>query len=401
MRPFFVSYRRDPWLKEVTDLARACHQRGVQTILDVSDPGALAGSAQLDAIRAQIRDGSSGLILYFSRNVPDSDVVWNVEVPAALDAVDRGDYVLMPVFRDLRPTEALKLLPHGPRLAAMAGVVVQSEIGHAESVATPLLQAAHSEVGRQALSALLRLRNAEHSLEPLRVALRTRDTGVSVEADLYINWTAHFDLLLRGDASPAPAVIEALQDVCKALEKNGVRDVHLTGGAHLSAAIAFGYVCNRAAGYRLHVAQRDAIWAADGPLGDASIRVSAQQLSASASDVALVLAISRPEAVADADAATANLGLPLSGRIVVQPVSGPGRWSVADEAQARGIVNATVTALMNKRAEWRANGVVHVFVAAPFALAALIGHSLNSFAPLHLYEKRPGGDGYVRTLTLA
>jgi len=390
MRPFFVSYRRDPWLKEVTDLARACHRRGVQTILDVSDPGALAGSAQLDAIRTQIRDGSSGLILYFSRNITGSAVVWKVEVPAALDAVDRGNYVLMPVFRDLRPSDALSVLPHGPRLAAMAGVVVQSEIG-----------AAHAEVGRQALAAVLRLHNAEQSGEPLRVALRTRDTGAAVEADLYIDWTADFDLLLRGDASPAPAVIEALQDVCKALKKNGVRDVHLTGGAHLSAAIAFGYVCNRAAGYRLWVAQRDAIWAADGPVGDASIRVSAQQLSASGSDVALVLAISRPEAVADADAATANLGLPLSGRIVVQPVNGPGRWSVADEAQARGIVNAIVTALMSKRAEWRAKGVVHVFIAGPFALAALLGHSLNSFGPLQLYEKRPSGDGYVPTLTLA
>ena len=122
MRPFFVSYRRDPWLKEVTDLAHACHQRGVQTILDVSDPGALAGSAQLDAIRTQIRDGSSGLILYFSRNITGSAVVWKVEVPAALDAVDRGNYVLMPVFRDLRPSDALSVLPHGPRLAAMAGV---------------------------------------------------------------------------------------------------------------------------------------------------------------------------------------------------------------------------------------------------------------------------------------
>ena len=172
MRPFFVSYRRDPWLKEVTDLARACHRRGVQTILDVSDPGALAGSAQLDAIRTQIRDGSSGLILYFSRNITGSAVVWKVEVPAALDAVDRGNYVLMPVFRDLRPSDALSVLPHGPRLAAMAGVVVQSEIG-----------AAHAEVGRQALAAVLRLHNAEQSGEPLRVALRTRDTGAAVEAD--------------------------------------------------------------------------------------------------------------------------------------------------------------------------------------------------------------------------
>jgi hypothetical protein len=115
----------------------------------------------------------------------------------------------------------------------------------------------------------------------------------------------------------------------------------------------------------------------------------------------LALALSRPEVVRDADRTAADLGLPLGGRVVIEPEAGASRESIESAAHARGMVRATVDALMRVRADWGIRGSIHLFLATPFALATLLGHSLNAFAPLALYEPGPDHGECLRVLTLS
>jgi len=53
---------------------------------------------------------------------------------------------------------------------------------------------------------------------------------------------------------------------------------------------------------------------------------------------------------------------------------------------------------MHVRSERGTQGVIHVFMAAPFSLAVLLGHALNGFGRLCLYEPTASRDGYVQVL---
>ncbi len=71
-------------------LSAECRRRGLRTVVNVSDPERLIGQAQYDALRHIIREECDGFILHVTREIEDSACVWNVEVPAALEAFDNA-----------------------------------------------------------------------------------------------------------------------------------------------------------------------------------------------------------------------------------------------------------------------------------------------------------------------
>ena len=82
------------------------------------------------------------------------------------------------------------------------------------------------------------------------------------------------------------------------------------------------------------------------------------------------------------------------------PEGGSGRDAIESPAHARGIVRDITNALMAARATLRTQGPIHLFLATPLAFAVLLGHALNGFGPICLYELRAGTQEYVRTLTI-
>lgn len=66
MRPLFINYRRNPWRGEALRLSAECRKRGLQTIVEVSDPDRLSGKAQYDELRRIIKEECDGSILYFT-----------------------------------------------------------------------------------------------------------------------------------------------------------------------------------------------------------------------------------------------------------------------------------------------------------------------------------------------
>jgi hypothetical protein len=293
----------------------------------------------------------------------------------------------------MSPSEAAALQPHGRRIAALGGVVVTNgEEG---------VRVAHVELANAALGAWLQRRFQRTPKGPITLMIRTRETGAQdIAADLVLDWTGDYRGLLSDAGTGDEALRRALFDVARAVAAAGIGVIRISGPAHLSAGVALGYAFHRATGHRVEVAHRGAWWDADGEATAPKLRIARHQLDPRGSDLLVTLALSRPEIVGDADRATGVLGRPIGGRVVAEPESGPSREAIESVEHARGMVRATIAALMAARAEWGTRGVMHVFMATPFAFAALLGHSLNGFGPLWLYEPRPGHQEYIRTLIL-
>ena len=401
MRPFFLSYRRRPWMPEVLGLSAECRRRGIRTIVDVSDPEALEGQSQFDAIRELIRRKCGGFIPYMTHDVPESSCIWNVEIPAALESLDRGGFIVLPVFRNISPSEAKSYRPHGPRLSAVSGVQVGLPDGIDSAEEKARLRAVHREVATTALGSYLDLHAEEIGSDGLEIGITSRETGrKSYESRLLVDWAAEYDSLADGEDVDSTVVLSALHDLRRAVAKVNPARVRLLGPGHLSAALALGHAFHRATGISFEVAVDDAVWAVDGELGEAHVRIASTQVDPGHSEVVLIVGISRPEIVPDVDAALEGLNIDLGGRIVVVPAAGAGRQSVAGAPHARAIVRSTVDTLMNARAKWGTGGRVHIFMACPFPLAALLGHSLNGFGHIRTYEKVDGAARYCRALDL-
>lgn len=390
MLPVFLSYRRAPWQTEVLKLSAALKRYGLRTVVDVSDPEIVSGQYQFDALRRTIRDECSGLVLYASREVSESSTIWHVEIPAGLEALDQRTYMFMPVFRDVSPDEFRELPPHGRRIAALGGHVML--VGPTPDDALLLQQ--HQECAIEVLKCKL----AQEISEQASVSLRTRQGGVSVgRTDLVLDWTADFDAGFQV-GRPAENVWSALQSVSQVLAERSISKIEVRGPAHLSAAIAVGYAFHRAKGFQLVADQRGALWSASGPGEPRPLRITGRQLSPGSPDLGLILAISRPEIKQSAEA---SLPTGIGGVVTVDPEEGAHRESIGGEGVARYVVDEVVSALMKFRSEWRTLGRTHVFISAPFALSVLLGHSLNGFGPLTLYERSTEEMNYRPALDIA
>lgn len=398
MRPLFISYRRRPWGPEVLRLSRECRRRGLRTIVDVSDPDRIAGQVQYDGLRRIIRNECDGFILYATQSIVESPCIWNVEVPAALDAFDRGMFDFIPVFRDLSPSDVAALEPHGRRISGLGGVIVRTDEGLKDE---DRVAAAHIDVANIALRARLRRYFSSPAAGALTIALRTRDTGVQPdEPNLVLDWAEDYERILSGKVLNDTGLEGAIRDVCRAAAALGARTVRLCGPAHLSAALAMGYAFARPAGFQFAAAQRGEWWVADGEMSRPAVRVAAQQLDPGKPDIVMTLAISRPEIIRDVDTAVGTLGLPAGGRLVIEPESGARRNALQSSDDARAIVRNVTDALLRARADWGSRGTIHVFMAAPFAFAALLGHALNGVGAICVYEPTTAGNSYARVLSL-
>ncbi len=395
MRPFFLSYRRQPWMPEVLQLSTELRQRGIQTRMDVSDPEQIAGSPQYDALRRMIIDECDGFILYLTENVGESACITKVEIPAAFTAFDRGEFTFVPIFRGLSPRDVQQLEFQGRRIAALGGVVVPHK-GNSAEVRAALVEAANTVLG----AAVERHRQRAPG-EHLVVGARTRDIGPEPgTVDLLLDWAENYGRVLAGGASAGAHLRVALEDVACAAARSGARKIRVVGPSHLSAGLAIGYVFRRPSGFRLEAQYEGSWWSAEGDEEPADLQITPTQLDPAAPDCVLTLAFARPEVIVDADMAVIALGLPVGGRILVQPLAGPGRAAVRSGAHARAIVRAVTDALMRARADWAISGRTHIFIAAPLPLAVLLGHALNAFGPLRVYERTIDNQAYVSTFDL-
>ncbi|GAG34318.1 unnamed protein product, partial [marine sediment metagenome] len=86
--------------------------------------------------------------------------------------------------------------------------------------------------------------------------------------------------------------------------------------------------------------------------------------------------------------------------IGISPDGGPSQSSVQNEAQARAIAVSTAHAVKQAVDRYRPE-TIHLFTAAPQALAVLVGRHLSALPPVQLYEWRPEANNYCKSLLLS
>lgn len=392
MKPIFLSYRRTS-RAEVEILADTLRLRGVRVFLDVSDPDQISGPAFADELRRIIRKESAALLIYVAGDIAGSAAIWNVEIPVALNRADVDtEFFVVSFFRDMEPAALSSVDPHGRRLAACNGIIAVPPSG---TDPKPFLDEKYAEAAMLILSRLVRGKTGI-----INLSLQTRAIGPeAANSDLLLDWRSAYP----GDIASAEGcaqVLQALRDLSVVLGKIGVRRLEIVPKAHLSAAIAFGAVFNRATGFQLEVQQGPSVWASSGHGPDHScLVVVQQQLNPSLPDILLVIGISRPEIIGSAENACARLGIAYGGRIMITPRGGSSREAVESDSAARGMAEQIADALINARATW-GKGTAHMFISAPVGLAVLTGHELNALGPIVVYEYDKDGNDYSKAFVI-
>ncbi len=388
MRPVFISYKQDPWQSEVFQLADELRLRGIRVFLDAIERAQFTGRGIADFLRQVVETETDAFLVYLAAHITESQYVWDLEVPAALGRRDRdADYLLLPFFRDRRPTEVRDSMPpHGSRLAALGGIVAVPSEGASQLAMAEFMEAKWREAALRLLDALVHRWVAVLGKQgrPLRIDIYTRVEGPG-DADLNLDWRSQFP----GGGPPSKEswhrIQMALKDLLTVVPRLGPRSIRVSGNAHLSAALLLGYTLPQPMGFQFEVDQYGSWWSSVGSSAASGLEIVSEQLDPSRRDILLVVAISRPEVIPNSMDYLTRTGIVPGGRIVAQPRVGPGPNALVGADEARDATREIVGALTQARAQW-GTGVIHMFLAAPLAFAALLGHQLNACAPIRVYE---------------
>jgi hypothetical protein len=341
-------------------------------------------------LRQIIQNEIGAMLLYLTADFAGSAAIWNIEVPAALHRADKDHgFFLIPFFREIAPAQLSSMAPHGPRLAACNGIMAIPGSG---IDLDSLLKGKHGEAATFILSRMLQ---NETATGPITLGLQTRGTGpAKQDTDLYLDWCSAYPGEKPSLNSGAPAMA-AMQDLVKALGKTAIRHIVVYAKAHLSAGIALGSAFSRTAEYKLEIEHYGQLWSSDDPPQPFDLEITSQQIDPGSSDICMTVAITRPEAIDSVERTQSKLGIRCGGRIVIEPKAGGSRQSVPSGGCATSIAGQVAAALISARAQWGLRKT-HLFIAAPFALAVLIGQELNALGSIDVYEHDKATDEYVK-----
>jgi hypothetical protein len=236
-------------------------------------------------------------------------------------------------------------------------------------------------------------------------------THVDDHAALRLNWTPYFPSRDLPDPPPDPTLwaqvlLPALSDLRDCVGNVGLTHIQLNPAAHLSVGVAFGYHFLRVAHFHLTILQttRDRLfqWSSlVDPTETAPPRLAtdppdplrpgfdetAPPANDKGPDISVEVNITRFIERDVTDFLEAN-HLPIGRRIGLHLPGGPRQDAIFDTRHARDLAEQIADLIRNKRDAVGAEPVIHLFLAAPFALAALLGRLLNQCGPIQCYEEK-------------
>lgn len=181
----------------------------------------------------------------------------------------------------------------------------------------------------------------------------------------------------------------------------GVDALHLVIDGHFSVAVGAGRALNVKCGKKLTLEQRTGerqVWDLDPKKARASAHscdIHARD-SQPGSDLVLDLSITR-----DIGAAVThdleNRGLETAARVSLKPEAGPSQGAVRDGAHALSIAEAAINASTAIQAKRDTPVTLHLYIAAPNAVAFALGQVSTVFRSLIVYEwdfEQEHGGGY-------
>ena len=373
----FLSYRRSD-ASEAAELERQLALRGVTLWRDVNDLP-LGGLTEPE-IRRGIAE-SDAFLLYATRRVFASDVIWGLEVPAALDRAAREAtrgrrYPVIPVFRGLSAREfrrrAARLGCNDLPTRNGAFVPLKRNDRATKSVR----REAHSAVATKLLRALL----PDVRPGPLSIALRSFDSPEAHRATLDLDWSNAIDA--AGSRGWTDELVPALRGVKAELARAQRRRVAMFVQTRIGAALLAGMLFPLASGFELAVRDRQGAWPGHG--GRAVLK---REDPRSGGGGRAVLEVSLAQsALVSAAALAAGLR---ARHVRLTPSGGPSR-TFDPRPHAGGIARQIGDLTRALRAE----GVrdTHLVFSGPAALAVLVGRHLHAIGFVNCYYRTAEGE---------
>jgi hypothetical protein len=221
-----------------------------------------------------------------------------------------------------------------------------------------------------------------------------QEVGPPAGDHIRLAWAVRFT-----PALPTPAIwhddlLPELHQLLGKLRKHPSRLIALRPKAHLSAALAFGYTFRSTTGFQIWIEQApNHWWRTSGPAAEASpLHVETLQLDRG-DDTVVEVSVARDAGVAIKGYLNRHT-IPVRQHIRLIPTVGSGDVAVPDALhalaiarQVRGVIEGVRTA--------RPEPTIHLFLAAPVALAVLIGAHLNACEPVQCYEFERPANAYV------
>ncbi len=224
-------------------------------------------------------------------------------------------------------------------------------------------------------------------------------TPPNVEIDLvglYDGTDAFTRVQLRDPADWNAKVAPAIRNAAQDLEAYATRRVHVTGSMRLPLWFAIGRALPDVRGWVLSADQRTEEWSTEAAPEDVTARILTQASIGRGPELAIVVSITH-DIAEDVTRYIGEAGLPVGTLLALGPQSDPGNravssagWAVAWARSAREQARRAAASVGATHA--------HLYLAAPAALAMMLGHQWNLMPPTTVYEHLR--TGYAPTLSL-
>lgn len=388
----FLSYSR-PNQARVKALQREFRLRGIHAWRDVTS--LRAGQPTPETITTAIRSGSDAFITYVTPEFLASDFIWRVEIPAAVTRHESDPlYAIIPVFDGVTPAQLTA------KCEAMGQIDLSEFNGGFAEARRGSRRAALKGIARATLEAVVGVRFSEDRTRPINVAFRTGAFRTSLPGpDLDIDWSQEFESPCPPEDTWRLNLLPALRDVREVVALNvPSRQVVAEVYARLSPALAFGHALSSATRIQLTLCDGEQNWSASRGRPTREL-LKTRDLAASGDRTIGVVevAISR-ETNFHATEILRKSGTAAGRRIHLQPSDGgPSNEAIACPEDVADMARQVATLLRSLHDE----GIkeFHLFVAAPPAWAAILGHLMSAVGEVVVYQW-DSPSGYQRGCTV-
>jgi SMODS-associated and fused to various effectors sensor domain/TIR domain len=379
----------------VAALQRELRLRGIAAWRDLTDLD--YGKESSQAIRHAIRDEVDGLIALVTPMYLTRPVVWEVEIPEALERRrQEPEFQIIPLFCGVTPDD---LTAHCNKLGLEDVAKFNGDFLH--RVSQPKRTAALKAIARKSLRAALHLRTGKTSGYETRLLLRTDPQAPpALGVDLDLDWSEEFRAGCPPEAVWDADLKPALRDVRDEVSMLGIsRKVVLTASARLSAAVALGEAFSSVAKFDLKLVGANGEWSTSASRGTARL-LSHQQLAATGDPRAAIVEVSVSRAIGTSVATHAATMADPAGHVWrLEPLAGVSRNAIHDDSAAITIAWEVGDFL---RRLHDVGGVrrIHLYVAAPAEWCVLLGHTLNAVGQVVVYQLDTVTGEYARACAL-
>jgi len=387
---FFISYRRGQQREaEVDRLSLAMAIRGIPSWVDRRDLAMRPTIEELEKILASSE--TAGAVLYMTSDIladsegEASSIIRKIEAPRIVERARRDDrfVAIVLIAPDLTYEDGPRIYGTGVDLAFLPGR--NSIRVPAEGLSGAQASTVSAKILRERLNAV---KGALEPNDPLRISLYTRVAApIDGTISLPLDWSSQFNGRHCDQARWDNLLLPALKDVMSEVRREvSGREIVGSGQLGIPAAIALGETFSSTSGLNLIWMQtylgKTEPWRLGPKLADSGIRVTTSPRNLKGTDIALLISVTQDVAPEVNEFLSSLPGLAAIVRVETErtELSAEAASTLAQEARA---------ALIKARAEYRASGVIHVFLAGPVGLAVLVGQQLNTFAAIQTYERDP------------